>query len=169
MLDDSVAAYDRFASRLAIQRPPGSGYSRSLTETSLIVDIRARTSGFRVGEWKPDAPVTVVAVANSTAPVAHTAFSSSRSGSDVTLDFTAPNDPNYYATRVFRADYSAGYSGSYDIADAALVRTEYGAPNAVDSWTDSGLATGHFAWWIVPINASGIEGSLSGPETQDIP
>lgn len=154
---------------------PLSERQTEYTATGLIdgatyeAQIRARTSGFRSGDWKPDSPVTTVAVANTVAPQVHAAFSSTLSGSDVTLDFTAPSDENYYATRIFRADYAAGYSGSYDIADAVLVRTEFGNPGQVDSWTDLTLSTGHYAWWIVPINGSGVEGPATGPETQDIP
>lgn len=146
------------------------------TATGLIdgatyeAQIAARSSGFQYSAWMPVDPVPVVALANSTPPAQHPtgSFSTSQIGGDVTLTFTAPNDGNYYATRIYRADYSAGYSGPYDIDDAALVHLEYGAANAVDSWTDTAVPSGHSAWWIVPINASGVAGPATGPETQDI-
>lgn len=144
------------------------------TQTGLIdgqtyeAQIRARTAGYSTGDWKPDSPVSVVAVSNTTAPAAHTSFSTSVAGTTVTVDFTAPNDPNYYATRVYRADYSSGYSGPFDSASSALVRLEYGSPNAVDSWDDTALSSGVYAYWIAPINASGIEGTLTGPQTEEI-
>lgn len=132
--------------------------------------IRARSPGGEPSDWKPDTPGSVEAVANSTAPAAHESgsFSVAESAGDITVEFEAPNDENYYATRIMRADYAAAYAGPYDIGDASLVRLEYGLPGAVDTWTDSGLSTGHYAYWIVPINASGVEGTATGPETEDV-
>ncbi|MBW4984143.1 hypothetical protein KZZ07_16490 [Mameliella sp. CS4] len=132
--------------------------------------IRARTSGYDVSEWKPDTPLSVVAVANTTAPAAHGSgnLSVSKSGSDVTVAFTSPDDAAYYATRIYRADYAAAYSGPFDLGDAVLVRTEYGLPDADDEWLDASLAAGVYAYWVAPINASGIEGDETGPETIEI-
>ncbi|MEP2782151.1 MAG: hypothetical protein ABJP33_06965, partial [Pseudoruegeria sp.] len=61
-----------------------------------------------------------------------------------------------------------GYSGAYDIAGANLIRTEFGISSTTDAYTDPALATGHYAYWAVPINASGVEGPNSGPQTVNI-
>jgi len=130
--------------------------------------IRARTAGYEFSDWKPDTPLSVVAVANTTAPSAHTAFALSQAGGDVTVAFTAPDDANYYATRIYRADYASAYVGPFAIGDAALVRLEYGLPDASDTWVDDGPASGVYAYWAIPINASGIAGATSGPQTIEI-
>jgi len=125
------------------------------------IELRNRTAALRPSTWKPDTPLSVTVVSNSTAPAAHTAFSTSLSGSDVTVNFTAPNDPNYYATRVYRGTTST-------FADATLVRTEYGIPSNADSWTDTGLSAGTYYYWVAPINGSGVEGPATGPESETV-
>lgn len=131
--------------------------------------IRATSTGNRVSAYKPDTPLTIVAVANTSPPSSVANFLTSQSGGDVTLTWDAPEDANYYAVRIFRADYSAGYAGPFDVADASLIRTEYGLPAASDSYVDQAAPSGESAWWIVPINASGISGPTSGPEVETLP
>ncbi|MFY0623460.1 MAG: hypothetical protein JXQ89_17390 [Pelagimonas sp.] len=125
--------------------------------------IRARTSGYRVGQWSDQ--VSVQAVANTAAPDAHSSFALSVSGGDVTVSFTAGSLGPYQLTRILRADYAAGYSGPFDIADAAFVQAEHGLPGAVDQWVDTAPAVGVHAYWLIPVNASGVVGPVSGPET----
>jgi hypothetical protein len=122
-----------------------------------------RTAALRPGDWKPDTPDTIVVVANSTAPAVLDDFSGTLDGSDVDLDFTAPNDPNYFATRIYRA------TDSTDFSNASLIRTEYGIPSNADAWTDTAPGSGDQSYWAEPINASGVEGTKSGPETITIP
>jgi hypothetical protein len=74
------------------------------------------------------------------------------------VSWTAPNDPNYAGARVWRGTDAV-------LANATLVRTEYGAPNTSDSWDDTGLAADDYWYWVAPINASGIEGAVAGPQT----
>lgn len=112
------------------------------------------------GPWSSP-PVKVTPVANSTAPAALDAFSTSASGSGVTVNFTAPNDPNYFGTRIWRSTDST-------FANAALVRTEYGIPSSGDTWADVGLAADTYYYWAAPINESGVEGPLSGPSSETV-
>ncbi|SLN36452.1 hypothetical protein AQS8620_01293 [Aquimixticola soesokkakensis] len=144
-----------------------------LDGASYEAQVRNRTSAGRLGSWS--ASVTVAAVANSTPPVALTAFAASADGVDGLVTFTAPNDPNYYATRIWRADYASGYAGTVSFADAALIQTEYGIPSTGDSYRDPALASGVYAYWGVPINASGrpeisetLPATASGPATLEI-
>lgn len=131
--------------------------------------VRNQSSGFRVSEnWQPGTPETVVATANQTEPESLEAFSATGGAGTAQVDLTAPNDPNYYATRIYRGDTTT-------FGDASLVRTEYGAPGADDQWTDTGLSAGTYYYWGVPINRSGIPsetGSLpsngSGPVTATV-
>ena len=81
------------------------------------------------------------------------------------LSFAAPNDENYNATQIYRADYAAAYTGPFDIGDATLQRTEYGIPSNGDTWTDIAPVAGVHAYWARPINGSGKQGPVSGPET----
>ncbi|MFN3834644.1 MAG: hypothetical protein ACK4NO_01950 [Glycocaulis sp.] len=128
--------------------------------------LRNLTAASRPSVWV--GPVSVQAVVNSTPPEALQEFEVTAIGSDVAISFQTPNDPNYAATRIYRADYATAYSGPYDIADASLIATIYGPPNASQGADNTGLADGNYAFWAAPINASGIEGPLSGPETFDI-
>lgn len=125
------------------------------------VEMRNRTTSLRSGAWAPDPPISVTVIANSNPPAALDSFGSSLAGSDVTLSWIAPNDPDYFATRIYR--------GTTDtLGEAALVHTEYGIPSASDDWIDEGLAPGTYYWWGVPINASGVEGPESGPESETV-
>ncbi|PTX39077.1 hypothetical protein IQ03_00560 [Gemmobacter caeni] len=142
----------------------GEGQS-SLVSTGLVdgatyeAQVRNRTPGGRGSPWYPAVPLAVVAVANSTAPAPLVAFGAAVSGSDAVLTFTAPNDGQYAATRIWRAD------GSTAFVDAVAIRTEFGAPNAADSYTDVGPGVGSHSYWAEPINGSGIAGPRSGPQT----
>jgi len=35
----------------------------------------------------------------------------------------------------------------------------------VDQWVDTAPAVGVHAYWLIPVNASGVVGPVSGPET----
>jgi len=130
-------------------------------------ELRNVTASGRASEWI--GPVSVLAVWNATPPEALDAFEVNATGSDVAISFQTPNDPNYAATRIWRADYAEESSGPYDIGDAILIATIYGPPNAAQGADNTGLADGNYAFWAAPINASGIEGPTSGPEIVDIP
>ncbi len=124
---------------------------------------RNRTAALRSGDWTPDTAPTFVVVTNTTPPVAHTAFTATLNGSDVDLAFTAPNDPNYFATQVYRATDSTNFS------NAALVHTEYGIPSNADAWTDVAPGSGDQSYWIIPVNSSQVPGPTTGPQTVTIP
>lgn len=111
-----------------------------------------------MGDYLPEAGVSVVAVANSVPPAALAAFAVVAAGSTATVSLTAPNDAGYAATRIYRG-------ATTTFADAVLVHTEYGAASAADSWADTGLAAGTYRYWGEPINASGVGGTRTGPIT----
>ncbi|QPM90117.1 phage tail protein [Pseudooceanicola algae] len=152
--------------------PAGSGTTRVTSQViSGLVDgatyevqARNRTGSGRVSDWT--ASLSVLATANPTPPGALDAFTATAGAAQAVIDIEAPDDPNYYTSRIYRADAST------DFADAALVRTEYGLPGNADTWTDTGLASGSYTYWAVPINASGVPSAggglpanASGPET----
>ncbi|EEX09631.1 conserved hypothetical protein [Ruegeria lacuscaerulensis ITI-1157] len=126
---------------------------------------QARPIGANAAEklWLPDPPATVTVVDNPTAPAAHEAFSAILTGANIDVLFTAPNDPNYFATRIYRALNSTNFGS------ATLVHTEYGIPSNNDSWTDVAPASGDQSYWIEPINSSGVAGPRTGPQTVTIP
>lgn len=118
--------------------------------------VRNRTGSGRSGDWSGS--VSVVAIANTTAPAALTAFAVTVTGGTTgAVAFTAPNDPNYAATRIWR-----GTTGTFSAA--TLVQTEYGVVGMADAWDDTGLSPGTWYYWAAPVNGSGIEGPLSGPD-----
>jgi hypothetical protein len=122
---------------------------------------RNRTTSGNVGEWKPNSPVLVTAVANTTAPGDLTGFAASPSGSNVDLTWTAPNDEAYFATRIWRAATS-------DFGSASAIHVEYGIASDADAYTDSALSAGTYYYWAEAINASGVAGARSGPESATI-
>ncbi len=67
---------------------------------------------------------------------------------EVTFDWTAPNSPNYYASRLYLNTVN-------DFATATLVATEYGAAAANDARTVTGLSAGTYYGFIEAINPSG--------------
>ncbi len=124
---------------------------------------RNRTAALREGDWVPETPGAVTAIENATPPAALDSFGASLSGADVDVTLTAPNDENYFGTRIYRA------TNSTDFNTAVLVRTEYGIPSNADSWTDSAPGSGDQSYWAEPINQSNIAGPRSGPETVTVP
>lgn len=117
-------------------------------------EVRNILPGIDGGDWSV---VNVQNVANTTAPVALTDFLASAVDDEVTIAFTAPNDANYFGTNIYR-----GTTASFGAA--TLIHTEYGIPSDGDSHTDSpGIGT--FYYWGAPINASSVEGPVSGPES----
>lgn len=119
--------------------------------------IRNRTVGGRVSDWSDT--VSVMAVANSVPPQDIIGFGVTDMGDgDVLVAFQTADDPNYAATRIWRGT-SASYPG------ATLVHTKFGAPGLVDSWTDTGLPPDEYWYWLAPINASGVAGTVIGPLT----
>ena len=127
--------------------------------------IRNRTATGRTSDWGPETAIEVTVVANSMAPAAVSEFTVTYDPPALNVAFVAPNDPNYFATRIYRA------ADSIDIADAVVVRTEYGIPSNSDAWTDDdpaseyGTAPTAISYWVEPINSSGVAGPMSGPIT----
>lgn len=122
------------------------------------IQVQAVTdfSGRALSDWTPVTPLTRTAYINSTPPSALASFTVTGGVGEATVDLIPPNDPNYYATRIYRGPTST-------FADASLIQTEYGAPNVSDTYVDSGLAAGTYYYWGEPINSSGIAGTKSGP------
>lgn len=113
-------------------------------------------SGRALSDWTPVTPLTRTAYINSTPPAALASFTATGGVGEATIDLTSPNDPNYYATRVYRGPTTT-------FGDASLIHTEYGSPNSSDSYVNSGLSAGTYYYWGEPINGSGIAGTKSGP------
>ena len=121
--------------------------------------LRNVTAARRSSDWRPEPSVNVAAIANQTPPDALQEWSALRVGSDVSLTWLAPNSPEYAAVRVYRA------TDSTDLADAVVVRTEFGGANQSDSYVDAQPGPDPQTYWGEPINASGIPGPVSAPVT----
>lgn len=121
--------------------------------------LRNKTASGKLSAWTPSPALTVTAVANTSPPGAVTGFAAVASGGDVSVSWSAPNDSRYWATRIYRS------TDDPDFADAVLIRTEYGIPSSGDSYLDVAPGLGTHRYWAVPINASGVDGPRSGPQT----
>lgn len=117
---------------------------------SYDVQVRARSQGGRASDWTPSTPIAVTVVADNTAPDSVSGVSATGGSGTVDLDWTAPNSPNYAGTRIYRNTVDA-------FGSATLIETEYGAPDTADSFQDSGLAADDYYYWLVAINASGVQ------------
>jgi hypothetical protein len=127
------------------------------------------TGAGRASAKAPEDPIEVVAVADSTAPGALQIVAAIINGDDVDITFTAPSSANYALTEIYRADYSAGFTGTPEVSAAPLVRpAEYGLPGKDDGWTDVAPGVGVHAYWARAVNGSGVPGALSGPQTIEI-
>ena len=128
--------------------------------TTYEAQLRNVTAAGRTSPWT--VLIEVLAVANSTAPAGLSGVSVAKAGSVVNLSWTNPNDGNFQAVRIYRAAGATPFSG------AALVRTEFGAPGAADSWQDTTPGTGSVSYWLEPINGSGVAGPRVGPQSVTI-
>lgn len=117
-------------------------------------EIRNRTNSARVSAWS--ATVSVVAVADTVPPADLTEVGVSIVGGQPRVTFGTPNDPRYAAARIWRGTTTT-------FGAAALIATEYGPPNTVDFWGQTGLAPGSYYYWAAPINGSGVAGTVAGP------
>ena len=117
-------------------------------------NLRSRSSGGPISGWSD--VVLCAAVANSVAPAPVSGFAAVLDGAPV-ISWTAPNDPNFWAARIYRSTDSASFSA------AQLVRTEYGGIGGADSWVDAAAQAGVHRYWIAAINASGKGSAAVGP------
>jgi hypothetical protein len=122
-----------------------------------IRNVQQGAFSARTSDWSPTISQTVVS--DPIAPGVHQIFSATASAPDVLVEWTTPNDSQYDRTRIYRA------LNSTDFADATLLTTQYGAANTAYSYTDAAPGSGTWSYWAEPVNASGVAGTKSGPET----
>jgi hypothetical protein len=110
---------------------------------------RFRTLTNTAGDWTPIETISVVA--DETPPLVVSSVSATGGIGIATINWTTPNSANYSYTIIRR-------SLTNDINTAIIVRTEYGAPNASDSWQDTVSANTYY-YWLQASNASGVTAS----------
>lgn len=110
--------------------------------------IRHVTIATREGGWTT--PITITAVADTSAPGVVTSAAAIGGAGSASLSWVAPNSANYYAANIYR-------NTTNNLGTATLVRTEFGGPSSADSWINTGLAPGTYFYWIRSRNPSGIE------------
>jgi hypothetical protein len=110
--------------------------------------IRHSSLTARKSDWTSSFVITPVA--DETAPGPVVLGTITGGAGQVALNWTAPNSANYFAASIRR-------NTTNNEGTATLVRTEFGAPSAADSYTDTGLAPGTYWYWIKARNASGVE------------
>jgi len=128
-----------------------------------VVQWQTVTGGGRASGWAADVgggetEYLITPVANPTAPDDLTAASATGGTGETVTTWTAANDPNQYAVRVYR-----GTTATF--GSASLVATVLTAANASGGFTDTGLAADTYYYWFAPINGSGVEGNADGPHS----
>jgi hypothetical protein len=110
--------------------------------------VRLRAwSGGRSSAWTDY--VTLTTTADPTPPGLVAGADAIGDEGSASYVWTAPNSANYAGARL--------YINTVDsFAGATLIATEYGAPNAVDGRTFTGIAPDTYYGWVVAINASGV-------------
>lgn len=146
----------------ALGHPPvaDSNYQYDLTglDDGGAYDLQLRSRyGSKVSDWT--ATVTVTVRVNATPPAAVLNMSASETGGVVTISWTAPNDPNYAAAKVYRAVSGAGFGAATVVAGPV-----YGTPNN-DYQATNIPPTGTWDYWVVSENISAIQGPEAGPDT----
>lgn len=121
--------------------------------------LRAIGPGGAPSGWTSTA--TVIMTADTTAPNAPTALSSSLAGTTATIQWTNPTSANFYATKLYRGTTAV-------FAAATLIDILYGGNGLTKTRADTGLAAGTYYWWVVAINASSVASSATGPTTQTV-
>lgn len=95
---------------------------------------------------------TVIATADPVAPGPVTGATLTGSTGQITFDWTAPNSPNYFGSRLYLNTIN-------DFGTATLVATEYGVAAANDARIVTGLAAGTYYGFVEAINSSGVAAS----------
>jgi hypothetical protein len=135
----------------------------------LTYDVQVAAVGGVTGRllsgYLPSPALSVSVISNPTAPLDVVTFDGTYSvdGGRVEITLFAPNDPNYYATRIYRNTVDTFES-------ASLIDTEYGAPNSSDKYYDTNIVGGlTYFYWGVPINSSGVAGNTTPSTSVTIP
>ena len=121
-----------------------------ITDTSYDVQVRSQRQSGQTSAWSPTTPISLLAKIDAVAPGDVTGVSGTGGAGIADIDWTAPSSANYVGARIYRHTAS-------DFGASALVRTEYGAPSAADTWQDTALAADDYYYWVVAINGSGVE------------
>ena len=146
--------------RIATSRPGEVGLRTGYLQDGAEYRFRLRAvSNQATSDWT--GYETATATADATAPGQPTNFTSSKVGSNVTLEWINPNSPNLYRTVLYR-------NGSNNFGTAVAIFTSYGGIAEPRSYADNALAAGSYWWWIRSFNASGVASTQVGPQTQTI-
>jgi hypothetical protein len=117
------------------------------------IQVRHRsTTTSRVSEWTASELLTLVA--DPTAPGVVTGLVATPNDAAVTvaLSWVLPNSANCVGARVYR-------NTTNSFAGATLRTTVFGAPNTAQAYTDTATGLGLVYYWVVAVNASGVESS----------
>jgi hypothetical protein len=125
--------------------------------TNIYVQVRYSTATGRSGNWVPNddadpdpqPTLSVTVVSDTAAPNSAISVSATGGVGLVDLAWSDDNSANYAGARIYR-------NTADDFSSATLIHTEYGSPNAADSYQDSGLSADDYYYWIVSINGSGV-------------
>lgn len=144
-------------------------YQISPLSDGLTYDVQVAAVGGVTGRllsgYLPSPALSVSVVSNPTPPLDIVTFTASHNVDQgrVEVSFLAPNDPNYYAARIYRNTVDT-------FGSASLIDTEYGAPNASDIYFDTSIVSGvTYFYWGVPINSSGLPGNATPSTSVTIP
>lgn len=129
--------------------------------SSYDVRLRAVSPGGVPSEWT--ATTTVVATADPSAPAAPSGLTSSKSGAQITINWTNPASLNFYKTVVYRN------SINNNPATATAVATYYGGISTARSHTSGALSNGTHYYWVEAFNASDVGSGKTGPTSQTLP
>jgi hypothetical protein len=113
--------------------------------------IRAVSVTGRVSDWTTI--VSGTAIGDPTAPGVVTNVVATGGAGQVALTWKAPNSGNFAKANVYKATVNIFPGGTP--ADV-----EFGAPRALQDWTNTGLSAGTYYYWIKAANGSSVESAF---------
>lgn len=109
-------------------------------------------NGKTPGAWTDQ--ILITPIADTSPPDDVTNVSGTGGNDQATVNWKSPNSSNYVAANIY-------HNMANSFGGATLVRTEYGAANTAQSWTETGLSAGTHYYWVKARNASGVESATA--------
>lgn len=133
--------------------PPSGGFINLNTNSvpvDTLIDVEAAFIGSNdsYSDWSPITSVT--STADPTPPGVVTSVTKTGGAGQVTVNWVAPNSPNYAGARLYWS------TANNFLTATAVSPPEYGAPGVADSRVITGISAGTRFAWVVAINRSGV-------------
>ncbi|WP_420578777.1 hypothetical protein [Oceaniradius stylonematis] len=141
---------------MSVDRTTMTGVTADVV-SGAVYEFQWRVSSFSQGvtDWSSIREVT--ATADATANAAVSSASATGGAGAATVEWTTPNETNFYFTRVYRATDSTTFGDATAIADV------FGLADEATVFEQTGLSPATYSYWLETFNFSYGAGTRSGP------